>query len=117
MEKKKRESDKANQKQRAKASSLYSTGKTTHRRHSARSGEGESSVGPGAQGHHLLSPQEQALCSGIRLPPVEYLIVKAALQAASLEQEGMTKEECCEAIRLEPHKVTPPDPRDPRILC
>ena len=107
VEKKKRESEKANQKQRAKASSLYSTGKATNRRHSGSRGgkEGETAVGPGAKGHDKLLPEEQALCGALRLPPLEYLIVKCALQQCSLEQEGVSREECCDGIKLEAHKT------------
>jgi len=105
VENKKRESEKTNAKQRAKASNLYSTGKTTNRRGSMGRGDVMSKDALQAtEGHNLLQDEEASLCANLRMSSMEFLIVKSALKAAS-GHEGISKEDAMDGVKLEGHKV------------
>ena len=58
----------------------------------------------GAEGFHALTEVEQGLCASIRISPLEFLIIKCALEMAG-EPDGLSKEDAIEGVKLEGHKV------------
>ncbi|KAJ3076843.1 Transcriptional adapter ada2 [Podochytrium sp. JEL0797] len=59
----------------------------------------------GADGYDLLLPNEQQLCTNIRILPRAYLVIKERLLKFYAESGGLTRKEARALIRIDVHKT------------